>query len=87
MRYFFYGDGCPHCHDVMPFVDKLIEEGEKIEKLETWKNEENAKKLEEIDNGKCGGVPFFYNEESKAFICGSTTEENIRKWAAGEQVN
>ncbi len=83
MLYFFYGDGCPHCHTVMPTVDKLISEGVKIEKLETWNNKMNAKLAEEKDHGKCGGVPFFWNEKSGKFICGSAEEDSIRAWAAG----
>jgi thiol-disulfide isomerase/thioredoxin len=84
MLYFFYGEECPHCHEMMPVVDKLIAEGTRITKLETWRIEENAKKLEGVDKGRCGGVPFFYNDENDQFICGSTSEENVRKWAKGE---
>jgi thiol-disulfide isomerase/thioredoxin len=87
MLYFYYGEECPHCHDAMPLVDKLIEEGTKIEKLETWHNEANAKQLEVADGGKCGGVPFFINDESGEWICGATSEEMLRKWASGEKLS
>ena len=86
MLHFFYGEECPHCHDVMPVVDKLIAEGIAIEKKETWHNDANAKEQEKFDTGLCGGVPFFYNDESKQFLCGARDEEVIRKWAAGEEV-
>lgn len=86
MLYEFYGAECPHCVTMMPMIDKLIEEGIAIEKFETWHNEENAEKLKEYDRGLCGGVPFFYNTESKQFICGETDEATIRKWANGEKV-
>lgn len=86
MLYFFYGEDCPHCHTVMPIVDKLISEGVKIEKLETWNNKENGKLAHKKDHGKCGGVPFFLNEESGEWICGSTEESNIRTWAKGGKV-
>lgn len=66
---------------MLPIVEKLNKEGIKIEILETWHNEENAKKLETFDTGLCGGVPFFYNATTKKFICGETTEEHIREWA------
>lgn len=82
----FYGAECPHCVTMMPMVDKLIEEGVAIEKFETWHNEANAEKMKEYDRGLCGGVPFFYNTDSKQFICGETDEETIRKWAKGEKV-
>lgn len=82
----FYGKECPHCVVMMPLVDKLIAEGTKIEKFETWHNDENAKKMEEYDRGLCGGVPFFYNTESKQFICGDSDEKTLRKWAEGKKV-
>jgi len=70
MKYFFYGTECPHCHVMLPLVEKLNKQGAKIEILETWHNAENAKKLETFDTGLCGGVPFFYNATSKKFLCG-----------------
>jgi len=81
MRYFFYGEECPHCHSVLPVVDKLIAEGIQIEKKETWHNEENASLFETKDKGTCGGVPFFFNDETGKSICGETNEEEIRQWA------
>ena len=66
---------------MLPIVEKLNKEGINIEILETWHNEENAKKLETFDTGLCGGVPFFYDATTKKFICGETTEEHIREWA------
>lgn len=84
MLYFFYGSECPHCHEVLPIVDKLIKEGTEITKLETWHDEKNAAQLEKVDAGKCGGVPFFWNETSKQWICGSASEEKIRAWAKGD---
>ena len=82
----FYGAECGHCLKMMPMIDRLIAEGIAIEKLETWHNEENARKLAEYDRGYCGGVPFFYNTESKHWICGEEEEETIRRWANGEKV-
>ena len=66
-----------------PMVDKLIKEGIAIERLETWHNQDNAAKLEKIDRGYCGGVPFFINTDSGRYICGGTDEKSLRAWAAG----
>lgn len=83
--YDFYGETCPHCVEMKPLVDKVEKElGVTIERVEVWNNEENAKKLADIDNGLCGGVPFFWNSEMKTFICGSTEEEMLMAWAKGE---
>lgn len=81
MLYMFYGTECPHCHTMFPLIDKLSKEGIKIEKLETWHNEENADLLKSFDTGLCGGVPFFYNTETKKFLCGEATEKQLREWA------
>lgn len=84
----FFGDACPHCVEILPLVEKLEKElGVSVEKLEVWNNEENAKKLEAIDIDLCGGVPFFYNEEKKTFICGSAEEDVLRAWMQGEKVD
>lgn len=81
---FFYGTECIHCHKMDPFIHKLEKENKvKLEKIEVWHNEKNAEKLRKLDNGKCGGIPFFYNEKTKAWICGETSFENLKKWALG----
>lgn len=65
-----------------PLIGRLEKEtGAKVEKYEVWHNEENAKKLQEHDKGLCGGVPFFYNTDTKKFICGETSYEKLKEWA------
>lgn len=85
--YEFYGDECPHCENMESKV-KEVEEDEdvEVEQLEVWNDKENAEKLEKLDDGKCGGVPFFYNTESEEWICGETDVETLRKWALGQEV-
>ena len=41
--YFFYGEECPHCHNVMPFVESLKQKYPDVDFqiLETWHNETN----------------------------------------------
>jgi thiol-disulfide isomerase/thioredoxin len=83
----FYGETCPHCVEMKPIVEQLEkEEGVTVEKHEVWNNTENAKKMEEYDTGLCGGVPFFYNTDSKQFLCGSADMNTLKKWAKGEEV-
>ena len=84
--YEFYGKSCLHCIEMMPIVDKLIEEGGKIEKFEVWNDDENAKKMEKVNKDRCPGVPFFLNTDSDQWICGGTDEETLRKWAAGDKI-
>ncbi|HCC83853.1 TPA: hypothetical protein DEP96_03310 [Candidatus Uhrbacteria bacterium] len=78
----FYGDSCPHCITMKPLVAQLEAElGVTVEKYEVWNNETNAALLEKCDTGECGGVPFFYNTESKKNICGSADYDTLKAWA------
>ncbi|MBI3627888.1 MAG: hypothetical protein HY220_04085 [Candidatus Sungbacteria bacterium] len=67
-----------------PLIDRLKQEGIEIESLEVWQNEENGQKLAELDKGLCGGVPFFVNTETKAFLCGEADYEDLKGWATGK---
>ena len=68
-----------------PLVEKIEKElGIKIEKKETWHDAKNQEELSKVDEGKCGGVPFFINKTSKKFICGAASYEDLKKWAQGE---
>lgn len=82
---FFTGKECPHCHEMDPLIEKLEKElNIKLKKLDVWHDAKNAELLKKLDNGKCGGVPFFFNENTGKWICGSTDYENLKKWAKGE---
>ncbi|MBI2173381.1 MAG: hypothetical protein HYT73_04230 [Candidatus Aenigmarchaeota archaeon] len=81
----FYGTECSHCIEMQPLIERLEKEMKvKIERLEVWHNAKNAKFLQETDKGFCGGVPFFFNRKTGKWICGSTSYENLKKWAAGK---
>ena len=78
----FHGTECPHCRNMDPLVARLEKErGVKVQKLEVWHNSDNADKLEKIATGLCGGVPFFWNTESKRYICGEVDYETLRDWS------
>ena len=78
----FYGTECPNCIRMHALVLKLEKEtGVKVDTFEVWHNEENAKKLEEIDKEFCGGVPFFYNTKTKKWICGEAEYSELVDWA------
>lgn len=81
----FTGLECMHCRAMYPLVDKLEKETKlKIQKIEVWHNEKNAAIFHKLDNGKCGGVPFFYNEKTKGWICGEVSYKDLKKWATGK---
>jgi len=81
--YFFYGVECPNCVVMEKLVDKLIEEGICIKKMEVWHNIENEELMVSLDKGEevCGGVPFFFNEHTNKSICGETSYKELKTWA------
>ena len=79
----FFGTECTHCHEMNPLVERLEKElGVKVEHVEVWHNSENRALLERLDNGKCGGVPFFFNENNGKWICGNTSYDKLKEWAS-----
>ena len=78
----FYGQECPHCVNMAVLLEKLKKEtGLVIEDREVWHNLENAKFLKTCDTNLCGGVPFLYNTETKNYICGESSYEELKEWA------
>lgn len=86
---FFYGRECPHCHAVMPFIDRLIAGGNDIKKLEVWHSEKNAdymKSFKEIILNACGGalgVPVLVDIERGRALCGERPYNEIAAWIEG----
>ncbi len=81
----FYGKECPHCMRMASKIEQLEKEtGVKVEKYDVWHDEANARKMEEYDKGLCGGVPFYFNTETGKYICGETSYEEVKEWAAGK---
>ncbi len=79
---YFYGTECPHCERMLVLVKKLEKEKNlSVEEIEVWHNEENTRMLEGFDDDNCGGVPFFYNTKTKAWLCGEASYKQILKWA------
>ena len=79
---FFFGTECKHCHTMNPLIDQLEKElNVKVTRLETWHNSQNKALLDKCDNGRCGGVPFFFNERTGKFICGAVSYAKLKSWA------
>lgn len=83
----FYGEECPHCHRMMPLVDKIaLEEGLSVDKFEVWHNKTNAENMRlyrpEILQA-CGGafgVPVLVEPESRRVLCGEVSYDMLRHW-------
>lgn len=84
MLYEFYGEECPHCQKMRKLTTQLMEEFSdiKIERKEVWHDKKNMEFIKECDkDDECGGVPFFYNDETKETLCGEVSYKEIKKWA------
>jgi len=62
VTYFFYGEECDHCHDVMPFIINMSRKYPEanITILEIWDNESNQETVADVHvklNKKFVGVP------------------------------
>ena len=78
----FYGAECGHCLNMEPLIRRLESEtGLSVQRLETWHNDANEAKRMQLDQGRCGGVPFFINTTSGATLCGETTYDELKAWA------
>lgn len=79
MIYEFYGRECPHCQRMLLLTDKVMKDtGVTIVRKEVWHNEENMKFLTECDaTNECGGIPFYYNEETKKWLCGEVSYDEL----------
>ncbi len=78
----FYGRECQPCVRLRPLIEKLErEEGVRVEKIEVWHNDDNAKLMEEYSQERCLGVPFLYNTKTGKYICGLTDYDTIKEWA------
>ena len=79
----FYGTECVHCHHMIPLIEKLEKELKvKVEKLEVWHDSKNRGIMEKYNKLKCAGVPFFYNEKTGKYICGSVPYAELKTWAS-----
>jgi hypothetical protein len=83
---FFYGKDDGYSNYMMPLVQKMEEQfGIEVRRFEVWRGPQKAQELlSKMDRQRCGGVPFFYNKDTKLSICGATTEANLRQWALGK---
>ncbi len=89
----FYGKECPHCHIMMPFIDKLAKQVKdiKFEKLEVWHDEKNAAKMNEFEailHQACEGeigVPAFVDVDENRALCGEVSFEDFKRWAKNKK--
>ena len=51
--YFFWGNGCPHCAEAIPYFRSLLDEYPRlrVQSFEVWYNEKNAETLMQVSEG------------------------------------
>lgn len=52
---YFWGNGCPHCKEAAPIIDRIMAKGIPVEKYEVYENKQNADRL--VMSLKMYGVP------------------------------
>ena len=84
---FFYGKGCSFTGKVEPAVNELeIKLGKRLKRLETWYDEDSQKRYEEVGGPQnCGGVPYFYNQQTKESVCGARSFDLLHAWASAKK--
>jgi len=66
-----------------PLVERLEkEEGVEVKKYEVWHDENNVREMEKYAKASCLGVPFFFNTDTNASICGEADYKELKKWAS-----
>ncbi len=81
----FFGTECVHCHNMDPLVERLEAELKiRVQHIEIWHNAENSDYFDKIDQGRCGGVPFFFNVKTNKWICGEAPYDKLKAWAQGK---
>lgn len=84
MLYEFYGDECPHCAKMRKLTDQLMAEYPSIHiiRKEVWHDHENMEFIKALDKGDaCGGVPFYFNTDTKKWLCGEVEYDELKEWA------
>lgn len=83
--YLFYGRECPHCEELMKYLDELLAKDKyksvKLETYEVWHNKENDKKrieVEEILGEEAAGVPYMIIGTNVIQGFASSMESEIR---------
>lgn len=83
--YFFYGDGCPHCEELINFLNNLPEKYNKyfdLYTMEVWYNEENNKLMEDLVTElgeKVEGVPCLIIGNQVFFGYSTSMDQELKK--------
>lgn len=81
--YLFYGKGCPHCEELIKFLQSLSDQKKAkfhLYTFETWYDSENKELLEDVKielNKNIGGVPFLVIGEKTFSGYGSSMNNDI----------
>ena len=87
----FYGRECIHCLNMMPIISQLESElNVTFSKVEVWHNSGNRALFQQFSEqveDACGGVgvPTFYNNQTKSFLCGEVDKQALSDFASGKQ--
>jgi thiol-disulfide isomerase/thioredoxin len=83
----FYGEGCPHCANMVPIVAQVENEtGVKFDKLEVWYNKTNQGMFMNYSvyiDRDCNGVlgtPTFLSLKTNKSVCGEISADDLKNF-------
>ena len=68
---------------MLKLTDKIMKEfpDVKIIRKEVWHNKDNMGLVKQYDvDDACGGLPFYYNTETKKWLCGEVGYGELKEW-------
>lgn len=86
---YFYGEGCPDCRRVSPWVDRIEADGQvACECFEVWNSPENEARKKEYSAwftsayGRDTIVPALVDAAGERVLCDPRTFDELREWVA-----
>lgn len=78
----FYSATCPFTAKAAPAIEAAeAATGVTITRRDVNKSRDAGVAYMKADNGRCGGVPYFWNSKTEKFICGApSSAEAVRMW-------
>ena len=83
----FYTADCEHCEAMLPVINELLQENDiEFELVEVTPDDKaTIARYDSYEQGNCGGVPFFVHTETKRWLCGEVSKDELRTWALAQQ--
>lgn len=77
---YFYTEDCEICRQIAPELRRLEEKYDDVFiRVDIEEGEDEKNLFDELALDVCGGIPFMYNQNTGAYICGFATSKQIEE--------